>query len=323
MPTYNTDIARVTNVAGPNIDALVPTPVVANIIQELPHYSVVMDLARRTTMSSLTVRQPVLDVLPVAYFVTGDTGLKQTSTQAWKNVTLTAEELAVIVPVPQAYFDDAMVPIWDEVRPRIVAALGIAIDKACLFGTGKPSTWSTDIYTAATAAGNHVTAGSGADLGVDIAKAAQMLTKEGFNTNGFAAEPGFGWQMVTLRSTQGIPIYQANTVAGNAPGGSLYGYQLREALNGSFDPTKASLFMGNWDDAVIGVRQDITFTMHTEGVIQDGSGAIQFNLLQQDMIAIRAVIRLGFATANPVTELQSDSTKRYPFAYVGPIAGLS
>ena len=50
---------------------------------------------------------PVVSALPTAYFVSGATGLKQTTEVNWADVTLTAEELAVIVPVPQSAFDDS------------------------------------------------------------------------------------------------------------------------------------------------------------------------------------------------------------------------
>ena len=49
---------------------------------------------------------PVLSALPVAYWVTGDTGMKQTTTAAWQSKTITVDELAVIVPVPENVLDD-------------------------------------------------------------------------------------------------------------------------------------------------------------------------------------------------------------------------
>lgn len=45
--------------------------------------------------------------------------MKQTTRQAWDNVYLTAGELAVIVPIPEAVFDDAEMDIMGEITPRV------------------------------------------------------------------------------------------------------------------------------------------------------------------------------------------------------------
>ncbi len=45
------------------------------------------------------VRMPVVDTLPIAYFVGSDTGLKQTTQQDWKNKWLNVEEVAAFVPI--------------------------------------------------------------------------------------------------------------------------------------------------------------------------------------------------------------------------------
>lgn len=314
-------------------EALVPTPVSAEIIQELPASSAILSRARMVRMSALTQRQPVLSVLPQAYFLNSggtpggaDFALKSTTQQQWKNVSLVAEELAVIVPIPQAYVDDAQVDIWGEVKPRITEALGAAIDAACLFGVNRPSTWSTDLYTAATAAGNTVTPGTisganGVDLGKAVTDMGSQLVKQGYAINGFVTAPGFGWTLAGYRSPQGLPIYSPNV--DGTPGGNLYGFSTSEAKNGAFDATKASLIAGQWDNAIIGMRQDITVTMHTDGVIQDNTGAIVLNLMQQDSAAMRVVMRLGFATASPVTALGAKRGTYYPFSIMAPEAELS
>lgn len=303
MP-YNSLISR-----DASNDPLVPVPVSNQIIQELPAQSVMMQRALQRRLSSKTQRQPVLDVLPTAYFVSGDTGLKQTTSQDWKNVELVVEELAVIVPIPEAYLDDSQIPIWDEVRPRIVEAFGTAIDAACLFGTSKPSTWGNPIYQSAVAAGNVVTAGT--DLALNVAQLGELLAKDGFPVSGFASRPGMNWKLVGLRSTDGHPIYQPDLQG--KPGGTLYGYPLNEVSNGAWNATEAELIAGDWSKAIIGLRQDITFKMFTEGVITDGSNAVVMNLMQQDAVALRAVMRLAYATANPVTALNASASTRYPF----------
>ena len=105
-------------------------------------------------------------MLPLAYWVDGDTGFKQTAAQAWDKKKLYAEELAVIIPIPEAVLDDSNYDIWGEVKPRIVEAMGQRIDEAVLFGTGCPSTWRTCIVDTAVNAGCSTTLGT--DLFQDI-----------------------------------------------------------------------------------------------------------------------------------------------------------
>lgn len=306
MTTYNSLISR-----DASNDPLVPVPVSAQILQELPTQSVLLQRARQVPMSSKTSRMPALDVLPMAYFVGGDTGLKQTSSQDWKNVDLIVEEIAAIVPIPEAYLDDAQIPIWDEVRPRMTEAIGAVLDGAAIFGVNKPSTWPTAIYQGALAAGNIVVAGTGTDVAVDIANVGQKLSLDGYAVNGFVSRPGFTWKLNTMRSSQGAPIYQPNLQG--TLGGNLYGYGLSEVTNGSWEPTEVELIMGDWSKAIIGMRSDISFKMFTEGVISDDDGKVVFNLMQQDSVAMRVVMRVAYATANPVTRLNSNGATRYPF----------
>jgi HK97 family phage major capsid protein len=311
MAVYGESITR----ASSGSDPLVPEPVSNQIIQELPKSCAILQRARHVPMSAKTQRLPVLDVLPVAYFVgTGqDTGLKQTSSQKWKNVSLVAEEIATIVPIPESYLADADVPIWDEVMPRMIESIGALIDGACLFGNNKPSTWSTSLYDGAVAAGNVVTQGTGIDLAQDVTKVGEVLVKDGYSIDGFVARPGLNWHLVGMRSAStNLPIYQPNLQG--TPGGNLYGYPLSEVDNGSWVESSAQLIAGDWDDALLGMRSDISFKLFTEGVISNDAGAIVLNLMQQDSVAMRVTMRLAFATANPVTRLNSNSATRYPFA---------
>ncbi len=308
-PVYNTSIAR-----DSSDDPLIPVPVSAQILQEMPTQSFMLQRAGQVRMSTKSQRQPVLDVLPMAYWVSGDTGMKQTSVVDWKNVSLVAEELAVIVPIPEAYLDDSQVPIWDEVRPRIVEAIGAKIDAAAMFGTDKPSSWPAAIYPSAVAAGNTVTAGTGDDFAQDVSNLGELIAKDGFAINGFASRPGLKWKLVGLRSTDGIPVYQPDLQ--NGGGGNLYGYPLSEVVNGSWDADEAELIAGDWSKSIIGLRQDITWKMFDQGVISDGSGAVVLNLMQQDSVALRVTMRVAYATSNPVTVLNTDEDTRFPFGVV-------
>ena len=318
MTTYNTGIFR----SAGTPDPLVPQPLAADIIQEAPKASAALSLMNTTTLSSKTQRMPVLDVLPVAYWVGGDTGMKQTAQQQWKNVIMVVEELACIVPIPEAYLDDADVPLWSQVQPRITEAVGALIDSAVLWGVNKPATWGESVFVGATKSGHWAIEGTGTDLGVDVSTLGVQMAQSGYTLNGFAAMPGMSWKLTGLRSAQGVPIYQPD-MTGSPTGRGLYGYPLSEVQNGSWVmPTTGALLLGgDFSKAIIGIRNDISFKMFTEGVISDDTGKVILNLMQQDSVAMRMTMRLAYATVNPVTIMQPGTaiTARWPF---GAILGV-
>ena len=297
-------------------DVLVPDQVINEIIAENPAQGVIRNRARTIRMSAKKAKQPVLASLPDAYWVDGDTGLKQTTKNTWANTTITAEELAVIVPIPDALVDDANVPLWSQIQPLLIEALDRKIDGAALFGTDKPDSWPTAVIPAAIAAGNTITRGTGADLGVDVASLGQKIAKQGFGINGFAAEPGLQWELVGLRNDNGTPIYTPSLAAGTPSG--LYGYPLNEVLTGAWDPAVASILAADWSKFVVGVRQDVTFDIFSEGVISDNTGKVILNLMQQDTKALRVVFRVGFQVANPMTRVSPTEATRYPAGVIVP-----
>src|SRR5690606_18628936 len=195
-------------------DVPIPETVSSEIIQELPKASVLLSRARRARMSTKTMKQPVLATLPDASWPSGDTSLKQTTKAAWTNLTITAEELAVLVPIPNAVVDDTSIPVWDEVRPLLVEGIGKKVDQAGIFGVDKPSSWPTAIVPAAVAAGNSVAAGTGADFGVDVATVAGLVAEDGFSVNGFASRPGLKWKLVGMRDASGALVYSPSMVEG-------------------------------------------------------------------------------------------------------------
>ena len=106
-------------------ESLIPEQYAREIIQGVVSESAVLRMGRRLlNMSSNKYRMPVLDMLPMAYFVNGDNGQKKTTKMSWDKKYITAEEIAVIVPIPEAVLEDADYDIWGEVRPRVQEAFG-------------------------------------------------------------------------------------------------------------------------------------------------------------------------------------------------------
>ena len=304
-------------------EALIREQVVPEIFQQAPEQSVFMGLAKKLpNMTSKQTRIRVLDLLPVAYWVNGDTGMKQTSEQAWDNVFLTAAELAVIVPIPEAVLDDAEFDIMGEVTPRVVESIGKRVDEAIIFDKNRPAEWGAGIITRARQAGNNVA--NGTDLYAKLLAEGGVFDKVeeyGYAVSGVVASMGMRAKLRGLRDDNGQPIY--NTNMQGSTNYALDGAPMFYPKNGSFDKTMAQLIAGDFSQAVFAIRQDITVKILDQGVIQDPSnGNIVYNLAQQDMIALRVVFRMGWALPNPATALDGDRTG-CPFAYLEPATPMT
>lgn len=313
MP-FNSVISRT------NADSLIPEDVSREIIQGVTEASMVMRLARRAPdMSRKQRRMPVLSTLPTAYFVNGDTGLKQTSNVSWDDKYLNAEELAVIVPIPEAVLDDSDYDIWGEVRPRIIEAMGVAFDAAVLHGTNAPADWPDDLLTSATAASNTVTLGAGADIYDDIMGTSGVISKveaDGFMVSGHIAALSMRARLRGLRDANGQPMF--NATMQEATRYQLDGEPVEFARTGALSTSAALMFSGDWQQLIYAMRQDITWKLLDQAVIQDGSGNILYNLPQQDMVAVRAVMRIAWQVPNPINRVQQTEASRYPFAVLLP-----
>jgi HK97 family phage major capsid protein len=313
MP-YNSQVDR------SGSQALMPEEVSRDIIQGVPEASSIMQLATRAqNMSRKQRRVPVLSTLPTAYFVNGDTGLKQTSNQAWSNKYFEAEELAVIIPIPEAVLDDSDYDIWGEIKPRIAEAFGKAFDAAVMFGTNAPSTWPVDLLTQATAAGNVVTLGAGADLYDDLLGENGVIStieNDGYMATGHIAAMSMRAKYRGLRDADGQPLFKTSMQDNTRY--ELDGAPIFFPRNGAMDAAQALQFSGDFKQIVYAMRQDITYKLLDQAIIQDNAGAIVYNLAQQDMVALRAVMRLAWQVPNPINQINTNGTTRYPVGVLKP-----
>lgn len=297
-------------------ESLIPETRAREIIQGTIARSAVLSQGRKLpNLSSKTHKMPVLDMLPIAYFVNGDTGNKKTTNMKWAKKIITAEEIAVIVPIPEAVLDDSEYDIWAEVRPRVEEAFGKVIDAAVLFGVDAPDSWRDDIVTTATSATSVVTLGSSDSLYDKIMGEGGVIAKveeSGFFVTGHMADISMRAKLRGLKDSTGNPIFKSDMQESTRY--SLDGSAMTFPNNGSFDKSKALMISGDFSQLVYAIRQDITFKLFTEGVVQNTDGSIAYNLMQQDMVALRAVMRLGWEIPNPINSLKTDKTKRCPFA---------
>ena len=315
MTVYSSLVSRV------DAGALIPEDAAREIVQGVTEGSTIMRLARRLpNMARAQQRVPVLSVLPTGYFVSGDTGLKQTTEVNWANKYLDAEEIAVVVAIPKAVLDDADYDLWAEIRPQLIEEFGRVFDAAVMFGTGAPASWPDDLLTAATAAGNDVTVGGvGADLYDDILGEGGVISKvedDGFMVNGHIAALTMRAKLRGLRATDGTPLFVRSMQGSNTY--ELDGSPIYFPRNGAMDAAQVLMFSGDWSQVVWTVRQDMTYTIATEGVISGDNGVIVLNLFQQDSVALRAVMRVAWQVPNPINRVQGTAANRYPVAVLLP-----
>lgn len=307
-----------------DLSGLIPEPVTREIIQGVTEGSAVLQMGRRLpNMTSKTQTMNVLDMLPTAYFVNGDNGMKQTTKMKWDKKKIYAEEIAVIVPIPEAVLDDADYDIWGEVRPRLVEAFGKVIDSAILFGTNKPTSWRDSVLDTCKKAGSVVAATP--YIYDDIMAEGGVIAKveeSGYLVNGIMSAIQMRAKLRGLKDLNGVPLFKTD-MQGATPY-ALDGSPMYFPRNGAFDTTKALMFAGDWTELVYSIRQDITFKIFDQGVVQDPSdNSIVYNLMQNDMVALRAVMRLGWEIPNPKSAYNDNIANPCPFAVYAPAGTVS
>ncbi len=318
-------------------EALMPEDVSKEILKNISEGSTVTRLAKRLPdMTRAQRRMPILSTLPTVQFVgeanrTLSTGhpqtfseIKPTTSMEWENKYIYAEEMAVIVPIPETVLEDSEYDVWEEIQPEIIAAIGAKIDYSVFFGVkgiDVPAQWPNGIMLQMPAA-HKIPDTQGDDLydaimGVDgvIAK----VEEDGYFVNGHVARLKMRSALRGLREpSAGRPIFVQDMHS--ATPYSLDGSRLEFPVNGSFEQLAANMISGDWTKLVWALRKDITLKVLTEGVITDNSSPRQIlhNLAQDDMIALRVTFRMGWELPNPINRVNQNSATRFPFAALTP-----
>lgn len=306
-----------------DVEARIPDEVSRAMLGAATQDSAALSLFRRIPVGASQVRFPVLAALPVAYWVAGDTGLKQTTEMAWSQKFLNIEELATIMPVPENVFDDMEANVWDEAEPFIREAFARALDQAVFFGINAPASFPMNVTASAAAAGNSIvegtaTAAQGSYMG-DLDELIAKVEEDGFDVSGFVADLSAKRKFRAARNTQGERIDQGR-IGGDLS--TLDGASIRYAMAGMWPAgggagSNVRMLAGDFrSQFVIGVRQDITFKVLDQAVITDNASPpnIIFNLPQQDMIALRVKFRVGWQVANTMNNQNAVEATRYPAA---------
>jgi len=299
-----------------NEDAKVLQPeqeIVDSIITGITQGSTILPLMRRLPdMASGTATINVLDTLPVTYFVDEgvSNGRKQTTRASWKGKKIKAEEVAVIVPIKKNVYNDSKYDIWGQIKPLIIQDAYRLIDEAILLGTNKPAEWRAGLIPSTISAGNTVAENTNDTTYTLISKAMTKVEEDGYDVTGLVGGVSLkGAFREGLLDTAGQPL---------SPTSEVMQLPRVYAKNGAWDNEQAKFMVGDFQQAVYAVREDMTFEVFDTGSSTDADGKVLYNLLQDDMVALRFTFRLGWEVANPANLLNKDEASRFPFAVVTP-----
>lgn len=300
-------------IAHDDVTPLMPEDVSNTFLKGLQSQSEVLTGFTRVPVSRRRKRFPVLTALPVAYFI-GATRRKQTTKVAWDNKFMDIEEIAVILAINEEDVDDADQPIWDTIMPLCEQAAGRAIDEAVFFGVGAPDSWPDSIRVSAEGAGNVASVGTTpSDEGGLVGDHSALLTeieKDGYDPRRGVAARAFRGLARQARNANGDRFAEINIREGAVDiDGVVYN---TDALRGQFDPDGPIAIPYDPSEFVVGIRQDVTWKLLQEAVIQDTDGSILHNLAQDDMVALRLVLRVGWQVANVINYDEPNENDRYP-----------
>lgn len=268
------------------LTGFVPVEQATEIIKMVTRGSSILRMSKVDEMKSDKKKFHVLTDGPGAYWV-GEGERIQTSGATWIHPEIEAKKLAVIIPVTKEKLEDSTISVFEELKPEIAEAFYKAIDAACLFGINSP--FKTNIMKAVT--DNKMIVVDNSNIDIAVSDAMALIEENGYDPSGFIGRVGVKNMLRKLRDANGAPAYVNGT-----NGGELYGQAIEFVRNGAWDNTKADLIAGEFKYSLVGIRAGIKYEILTEATLQgtlDNDGK-PLSLAEQDMIAIKATMRLGY-----------------------------
>ena len=135
-----------------------------------------------------------------------------------------------------------------------------------------------------------------AKLDLDISDVMAAVEKSGFDVDGFVAGLDFKNQLRKLRDADGNQLYVEGVGQKQ-----LYSLPIEFNRANSWDSTKALALAGEWKYSVVGIREGLQYEVLREATLQNVSMADgkPLSLAENDMIALKVTMRLGFAIVQP------------------------
>ena len=259
-----------------------PSEVSAEILAKTQEASAVMQLARQITLPGNGAIIPVITADPTAAWV-GETDPKPVSNSTLDTKKMQAYKLAVIETFSQEFVRDAK-SLYDELVRRLPAALALQFD-ATVFGATAAPGENFDTFA-------NVTAQSIATDAYDGLVAADTdIATHGGILDGFVVSPQAKGILLAAKDGNERPLFINSVAEGAIP--MILGARTLQS-KGAYKAGSPDVvgFAGDWTQALYGTVEGVKISVSDQATLTTGNKTI--NLWQQNMVAVRAEIEVGF-----------------------------
>ena len=275
------DINRTTSIA-------LPSEVSAEILQKVQEESAIMRLARQISLPGRGLTIPVITGDPTAEWV-AETGVKPVSNSTLSTKLMQPYKIAVIETFSKEFVRDAAA-LYDALISRLPNALSVVFDETVIGKTAVPGS-NFDTFAACTAQ-SILNANNGTYLG--LVAADTDIANHGGILSGFALSAQARGLLLTAVDGQNRPLFINSVSEGSVDKilgvPTYFNRGLYKAASGN-DPAVVGI-AGDWTKAMYGTVEGVEISISDTATLTSGGSTI--NLWQQNMVAVRAEIEVGF-----------------------------
>jgi len=302
-----------------DFSGVIPVEYSTTILQEAVRASAALTLGTRLPMGSKTTQMPVPKTFPTASWVTSATGRKPYTDIGLQPATLTAEEVAAVIGIPDAMVEDNSINLWAYCRPLLAQAIARALDDAVIFGITPPASFPTTGVL-----GRAVAVNAGVDAVDTINKTMGNVEGRYLDVTGHCTSLVSRSLLRGVRATgSGEPLLGVQQF-GDYAQPTLYGLPISYIpWHYSTGAAPATYIAGNWKYLVIGVRQDIRYEINPAGVIADAAGVVVVSGFQDNVTPMKVWARFGCVIVNPVTPDQPGGAVAFAKSALGAASGTA
>lgn len=290
------DINRTTN------SMALPSDLSNEIISKTQHESAIMRLARPVTIPGRGLTIPVITADPTAAWV-AEAAAKPVSNATPATKLMSAYKIAVIETFSKEFVRDVPA-MYDELVRRLPGALAAVFDGTVVGAINAPGS-NFDTFASCTAQ-SILNANNGTYLG--LVAADTDIALHGGVMNGLALGAQARGLLLSAVDGQNRPLFMASAnegVVDRVLGVPTYFNKAIYKAAASSNPAIVGV-AGDWTKAIYGTVAGVEVSFSDTATLVSGGTTI--NLWQQNMVAVRAEIEIGFRADTSAFNLLTGAT---------------